>query len=220
MVGIFDSGMGGELAVRYLRRYRPDADIAFLADRKNAPYGKKSRDELISLVTRDIDALRGFGAEEILMACCTASTVYDYLPEKYKQGVIPIIRATATTAVQLSENLRIGIIATDATVSSGAFEWEISKLCPHAEVIAHSSGALVDAVERNGTADDKMLDNELSFLDGTGIRTLILGCTHFAALEEKIRKRGYLTVNSARIGAEMISHRAPRGRGSTLYINK
>lgn len=91
MVGIFDSGMGGEFALREFVSLCPNERAELFADRENAPYGTKSEPELIRLVKRDIDILRSRGAERILMACCTASTVYPLLPSEYQRAVIPII---------------------------------------------------------------------------------------------------------------------------------
>ena len=68
MIGVFDSGDGGLCTVENIRRIAPKSDICFLADRKNAPYGTKGKDELIRLVSADISKLRRAGAEKILMA--------------------------------------------------------------------------------------------------------------------------------------------------------
>ena len=77
MIGIFDSGAGGITVARELRRLVPLSDLCFFADRKNAPYGTKSEKELIPLVKRDAEILYDMGAERIIMACCTASTVHE-----------------------------------------------------------------------------------------------------------------------------------------------
>lgn len=219
MVGIFDSGRGGELALRYFRRMMPSADIAFLADRKNAPYGVKSREMIIALAERNIELLRKQGASTVLIACCTASTVYGNLSEGMRRDVIPIIDETARRAANTSETGRIGVLATSATVRSKAFENSVRSFRNEAFVVSRASPVLVEAIERYGTADDAILDSELAYL-GEGVDTIILGCTHFAALEDKIRKRGYLTVNSARVGAELLAEHTECGRGVTLYINE
>jgi glutamate racemase len=197
----------------------PSADIAFLADRKNAPYGAKSRERIIAIAERNIELLRGHGASTVLIACCTASTVYGDLSDGMRRSVIPIISETARRAALASANGRIGVLATAATVGSRAFDESVRSFRNEASVVSRASPSLVEAIERYGTADDALLDSELAYL-GEGIDTVILGCTHFAALEEKIRKRGYLTVNSARVGADMLAERAECGRGVTLYINE
>ena len=71
MIGIFDSGRGGIASLTVVKKLLPRVDIAYLADRKNAPYGTKSERELKLLVRRDIARLRELGAEKILIACCT-----------------------------------------------------------------------------------------------------------------------------------------------------
>ena len=217
MIGIFDSGMGGAFALAELRRIRPDADAVFFADRKNAPYGTKSQDVLRALAERDIEILRSCGADDILIACCTASTVYPLLSLEHRRGVIPIIDATAYAAIRMSKSKRIGVLATELTVSTGAFEGAIRNYCKSAEVSSVSLQGLVFAIE-NGESTDKLVEDALrSFGD---VDTVVLGCTHFAAIEEKVKKEGFATVNSARIGAELLSERVKSGCGVTLYINE
>ena len=217
MVGIFDSGMGGAFALTELRKLSPDADVVFRADRKNAPYGTKPRELLINLVERNIDVLRSYGAEDILIACCTASTVYAELQDRYRKCVIPIIDATAYAAVMTSESKRIGVLATESTVRSGAFENAIHRYCARAEVRSCAVQPLVSAIEQRKETD-YILAEAVSRLGG--VDTVILGCTHFAAVEEKIKKEGLAAVNSARVGAELLSGHITSGCGATLYINE
>lgn len=212
MVGIFDSGSGGELALRELLRLCPEAEVSFYADRENAPYGTKSEGELIRLVKRDIDILKARGAERILMACCTASTVYGLLPDEYKNVAIPIINPTAAEAVYASASKRILVISTEATAGSGAFEREIHCFCPRAKVCTLGCGELVSLVEAGacdgivGQEERKLIKKIISPVLDCGADTVILGCTHFAALEEEIRNiTGMKTVNSARVGAALLA---------------
>ena len=81
MIGVFDSGDGGLLAVEKIRERSPECDLIFLADRENAPYGTKSRTEIIRITKRNIKRLKELGASRILIACCTASSVYGELSE-------------------------------------------------------------------------------------------------------------------------------------------
>ena len=135
MIGVFDSGAGGRFALAELRRLSPDADIVFLADEKNAPYGTKGKAELKRLVSADIEALISVGCEKILMACCTASTVWDSLSEKEREISVPIIEPTVLEALRISKNKRIGILSTEATRKSEAFACEILKREPHANIV-------------------------------------------------------------------------------------
>ena len=135
MIGVCDSGEGGVVAVEELRAISPTVDVCFFADRKNAPYGTKSPDELLSLLRADINRVRDAGADEVLIACCTASTVYCRLTEEERRGVYPIIAPTAKAALEKTKNGCIGVLATEATVLSHAFAREIKRNEPNARVI-------------------------------------------------------------------------------------
>ena len=128
MIGIFDSGAGGEYTLSALRALAPHADVCLLADRENAPYGTKDEATLVWLVRRNIRRLKDAGCDEILIGCCTASTVYSQLPQNERVSVYPIIEPTVRAA--LCGGPRIGVIATEATVRSRAFASEITKVSP------------------------------------------------------------------------------------------
>ena len=192
MIGIFDSGVGGFAALSKLRELRPRVDVAYLADRKNAPYGTKSISELERLVLRDIDILRAMGAEKILAACCTACSVIDRLDTTLTKGVTTIIKPAARAAVKKTENGKIAVICTDATAKSQAFESELKRLMPDIEVKTKPSARLVELAEcgaRDSRLDKSELDiirSELSPLLDFGADTVILGCTHFSLLKHSI----------------------------------
>jgi len=227
MTGVFDSGSGGLNALRELRRLKPYEDIVFLADRENAPYGTKTDKELTELTARGIKRLRDYGADRVLIACCTASTVYGRLPTEARDISYPIIEPIAKEAARLTENGKIGVLATKHTVSSHAFRDALSGF----EVIEVEAQKLVGAVER-GERDGRASGETLDYLDGAlspmydyGIDTLILGCTHFPSLEGEIRKKLkkngiYKTVNSAKIGAMSIAKSlgGKIERGLTVFL--
>ena len=220
MIGVCDSGEGGRVAVEELRRLAPMADICFLADRENAPYGTKSPLELISLLRADIRRLRDAGADEVLIACCTASTVFDRLTKGERGRVFPIIAPTARTAVASTKCGRIGVLATGATVSSHAFKHEILLRLPEAYVIEMEAQRFVDYVE-GGKVDRKDVKETVEIFKNEGIDTLILGCTHFPRLSGIISEyAGNITlISSAREGAlELTRHARLDGVGATIYL--
>ena len=227
MIGVFDSGRGGLNALREIRRLAPMADVCFYADRKNAPYGTKSKGELVELVLRDAALLSSNGATRILMACCTASTVYSLLPKQIRRICVPIIAPTARRAAGLTQNGRIGVIATEATVRSGAFTAELSRYRSVKEVFELPLQSLVSLIEggandSNASSTVRMEINRLLHpLYNKEIDTLILGCTHFPELEGEISRcfSGIKTVSSAREGAiEILKNISPDGSGRTVYI--
>ena len=226
MIGIFDSGAGGFTAISELRRLVPSADICFFADRKNAPYGTKSKNELIKLVESDILKLYRIGADKILMACCTASTVYESLTSKMKRLAIPIIEPTAREAARITTYGKIGVIATEATASSGAFSKALAKFPSVKEVYELPLQRLVALVE-DGAVDGNLKSRERDELSRllapmkNKIDTLILGCTHFPHLEREISGclPGVRLVSSSREGAREISKITKNtGKGKTFFL--
>ena len=227
MIGVFDSGIGGLTAVAEIRKVAPNADVCFFADKKNAPYGTKSPDELIALVKADIKKLRLFGADRILMACCTASTVHRYLPRTMRDIAEPIILPTAREAAKVTSCGRVGVIATEATVASGAFSRELSRFTSVKEVFELPLQGLVSLVE-SGACDKSITQAEkdelcrmLLPIRERKLDTLILGCTHFPHLEGTIGALlpGLKLISSSREGAkEILKTTSPRGTGKTFYI--
>ncbi len=227
MTGIFDSGVGGLAAYFELRRLLPREDIIYLADRKNAPYGTKTKDELIALTKKDIKRLCDMGARQVLIACCTASTVYSELSEWERKIATPIISPASRVA---AEGERIAVIATEHTVRSGAFGREIRKFSQVSEVFERAEQALVAMVE-SGSRDGRISDEcegEIRQIAEwvTDIRadTLVLGCTHFSHLELTLREMlpCVKIVSPAREGAraikEKITVQNATGNGREIYI--
>ena len=191
MIGILDSGIGGENVAKEVRRLYPMLDILLLKDTKNAPYGTKSREELIEITERNAKVLLDHGAHRVLIGCCTASCVWDSLSDKARKVTIPIIEPTAKLARQYSKTGKIALIATERTVKEGAFARALGKNLTFALPLQ----SLVALVEE-GARDGALSREGASFLDGileplavSGADTLILGCTHFSSLEYEILKR-------------------------------
>ena len=193
MIGIFDSGVGGLTALREVRRLLPTADICYLADLKNSPYGTKSNSELVTLAETNVSRLLDLGARHVLMACSTASTVYPLLSKECRDVAYPIIAPTAKRAARLTKNKRIGVIATERTVLSHAFKNEIEFISPDAyvcEIQTQNLVALIESGECDGYASrraKKEVKKALEPILSEGVDTLILGCTHFPHLEKTIR---------------------------------
>lgn len=229
MIGVFDSGAGGKLALKELRKAVPNADLCFFADEKNAPYGEKSEEELIGLVRENIRVLKSAGASRILMACCTASTIYPLLSDSEREICVPIIAPTAAAALKAASGGRIAVIATAATVKSRAFSREIKAAGYRGEVIEYETQGLVSLGERVGRGE-RLTHSELEYLfsslkkvKDTEPEVLILGCTHFPWLSNLISDfiKNTKLISSAREGALAIA-RAERimGNGSTVYLDK
>ena len=210
MIGVFDSGEGGENTVRHLRRLAPRADIALFTDRAHLPYGTKSADELTRLTELGVARLKAAGCARILIACCTASTVHALLSPEARSCSVPIIEPTAKAALCVADGGKIALIATEATVRSREFNRALGDKL----VRAIPAGPLVRWIE-SGSRDGNVCEGLGEYLDEiamkiaeSGADALILGCTHFVSLRQaielslmKITKRKILTVDSSESGA-------------------
>lgn len=230
MLGVFDSGVGGRNALFRLRSLLPLSDIVFFADTAHAPYGGRSREELIPLIRRDMEILRAAGAGKILAACCTAGCVLETLPGVFP-GVFPIVTPVARRAVTLTRRRTVGVLGTAATVKSGAFPRALRSLCPDVRTHAVAAPALVTLAE-NGITDphDARVRAEMTRLRrafrGFPMDTLVLGCTHFSSLGEALARAfpGVCQVSSADVGAECfadsLTEQERDGEGRTLFLNE
>ena len=226
MIGIFDSGVGGLCACKEVRRLLPREDILFLADRKNAPYGTKSKDEILKFTKNNIKLLRKLGADKILIACCTASSLYNLLSHSEREIATPIITPAARLAAELGG--RVAVIATNHTVKSHAFSREIVKISPTpiAEMAEQQLVALVERGNRDGRLDSECRE----YLRRLAVRiraseaeVLILGCTHFSHLEYEIGRLlpDVKIISPAREGAKEIVKKINPNRkenGKDVYM--
>ena len=226
MIGIFDSGEGGALAMSYLRKLKPDCDICLYQDKQNAPYGTKKKDELIEYISSDIVRLYNSGADGILIACCTASSLYREIPEKYRRLATPIITPVARAAAAATRCGKVAVLATERTVKERAFGTALSELgvtsCK--EYVAGELVSLVEGGCRDGNVsvcEREIIKSVLSPLKDFDADTLILGCTHFPWLKNEISKilPGMRVIDSALIGAEEIIKKYPgRGTGKSIIL--
>lgn len=235
-VGVFDSGVGGLSAVRELRKLLPSENIIYFGDTSRVPYGGRSPEILLKYARQDVHFLRSFDIKAILVACGTVSTTC--LPILRRENDLPIlgvVEPACRRAVQVTKTRRVGLIATAASVRSGAYEKCIAGLDPAVEVIAKACPLFVPLVE-NGryrpgdTVIETVAREYLEPLRQTGIDTLILGCTHYPLLTEiiaDIMGPGVTLIDSgaaaARVLRQTLSDRgalAQRDHGTlTLYAS-
>ena len=180
-----------------------------------------------ALVCQDILRLCDAGADKVLMACCTASTVHKLLPSKYRKISIPIISPIARAAALATKSGRIGVIATERTLNSEAFRNELLKYNTVKEVFSLKTQKLVSIVEDVGTDENLPMRSKDSIrkmlypMRDARIDTLILGCTHFPRLELTIGNSlpGVRLISSTKEGArELKNHINGYGKGQTIYL--
>ncbi len=191
-VGVFDSGIGGLTVAREIMRQIPDERIIYFGDTARLPYGTKSKDTVIRYSEQIIRFLRTQEVKAIVIACNTASAYA--LEEVQKHLDIPIIgviNAGARTAVKATRNGKIGVIGTEATISTGIYTSVMQQMHPGIEVIPKSCPLLVSLVEEgllHDSVTDEISSRYLSVLKSKYIDTLVLGCTHYPLLRSTMRR--------------------------------
>lgn len=188
-IGLFDSGIGGTSIWKEINNLMPNEDTIYLADSKNAPYGQKTKTEIINLCFKNIEILLEHNCKIIVVACNTATT--NAISEMRANYNIPIIgiEPAIKPAVISTQTSKIGILATKGTITSSLFAEKI-KLYPNVEVIEQIGYKLVDLIEAgkiNSEETKYLLKEYLSPMVKKGIDTLILGCTHYPYLRPIIQ---------------------------------
>ena len=192
-IGVFDSGLGGLTAVKELKKVLPNESIVYFGDTGRVPYGTRSKSTIIRYASQDANFLLEKGVKAIVAACGTVSSSAKEELKKLPVPYIDVITATALAAVNATQNKKIGVIGTGATVKSGSFSKAINAIDSEIEVTATACPLFVSLVE-NGFIEE---DNEVTLLVAkkylkdiieADVDTLILGCTHFPIIAPVIRK--------------------------------
>ncbi|MBS3733533.1 MAG: glutamate racemase [Phycisphaerae bacterium] len=191
-IGVFDSGLGGLTVVRELRRRAPGETIVYLGDSARVPYGTKSLATVRRFAREDAAFLLRFDPKLIVVACNTASAAaVDMLAETLPVDVVDVIRPGAAAALAATDG-RIGVIATESTVASGAYQRALTAADAAREVLAAACPLLVPIVEEGRDEDDPIVLHVLSdyLRDMQRFRpeALVLGCTHYPLLARAIGK--------------------------------
>lgn len=214
-IGVFDSGLGGLTAVRELQRLLPGEDIIYFGDTGRVPYGGRSRDTIIRYARQDVAFLRTFDLKAVVIACGTVSTTaLDVLTAENDIPVWGVVEPAASAAVRATRNGRVGLIGTQATIRSGAYERHIAGEDPAITVLAAACPLFVPLVEngRFRTGDivaETVAAEYLAPFQDAGVDTLVLGCTHYPLLAQVIGACMGPEVTLINVG-EQCAHRVAR----------
>lgn len=199
-IGVFDSGFGGLSILKEIRKVMPQYDYIFLGDNARAPYGSRSFTLVYDYTLQAVKYLFSQGCSLVILACNTASakalrTIQQRdLPNIDKsKRVLGVIRPTVEKVGEISRNGNIGIFATPATIQSESYNMEISKMHPSFKVFGHACPMwvpLVENKESDGPGADYFVKKDINALLSQchDIDTVILGCTHYPLLVNKIRQ--------------------------------
>jgi glutamate racemase len=189
-IGIFDSGIGGTSIWKEIHQLLPNEKTIYLADSKNAPYGQKSKQEIIALSMKNTDFLLKMNCKLIVVACNTATTnAIQELREKYDIpfiGIEPAIKPAANN----SRTQTIGILATKGTLNSELFN-KTTEMFQDTKIIEQVGYGLVQLIENgqiNSPEMTQLLQSYLTPMIESNIDYLVLGCSHYPYLIPQIKK--------------------------------
>jgi glutamate racemase len=189
-IGLFDSGIGGTSIWAAIHELMPSEDTIYLADSKNAPYGLKSKEEIIALSIKNTEFLLERNAKIIVVACNTATTnAIKELRAKYDVPFIGIEPAIKPAAIH-SKTQKIGILATKGTLSSELFNKAV-EIYQDTEIIEQIGYGLVELIESgqlNSPEMDQLLHSYLEPMIKENIDYLVLGCSHYPYLIPQLKK--------------------------------
>ena len=199
-IGIFDSGYGGLTILSEIRKLMPDYDYVYLGDNARAPYGTRSFDVVYDFTLEAVKYLFAHGCHLVILACNTASAKalrsiqQKNLPQiDPTRRVLGVIRPTVEIIGSMTKSRHVGILGTPGTINSQSYNMEIAKLFPDIQTIGQACPMWVPLVENREHESDgadyfvqKYINNLLSNNPKTD--TLILACTHYPILINKIRK--------------------------------
>lgn len=189
-IGIFDSGVGGITVLKEVQRVLPKENYIYLGDTKNFPYGNKSKEEIIKFAIENVKYLINQDVKIIIIACGTAtSQAIEILQQNYEIPIIGIIEPTIEY-IEEQKYKKIGVIATEGTIKSRAWEKKLKEKIENIEVINEACPMLATIAEEGratGEEGRKAIKKYMKLFKEKKINKIILGCTHFPIYEDIIK---------------------------------
>lgn len=212
-VAVFDSGVGGLTVLHECLVSLPHEDFLYLGDTGRFPYGHRSADELRGFALELGERLVDEGAKLLVVACNSATAAaLPVLRERMagRVGVIGVVGPESRLAARATRNGRVGLLATPATVASGAYARALEQAAPEAELHAVACPELAPLIQAGGEVDERVVASVEGYcapLRAAGVDTVILGCTHYPLVRPIIQRtlgRGVEIVSSGQAIAEQI----------------
>lgn len=215
-IGVFDSGLGGLTTVREMAKQMPSEDVIYFGDTGRVPYGGRSHDTILKYARQDVAFLRTFDLKAIVIACGTVSSAaLTQLASEQDIPIFGVVGPTAYRAAHVTRNNKIGLIATKATVRTGAYERVMRHANPMADITSLACPLFVPLVENGRTkvgdvVIETVVSEYLTPMKEAGVDTLVLGCTHYPLLTDVIQNFMGNDVTLLDSGAEVVSQMAER----------
>ena len=184
-VGVFDSGIGGKLIATTIQKALPSAQIVYLQDKKNLPYGSKTKKQLEALITPFIKEFNRENCDAVVIACNTATTnCIEYIRSISSAPIIGIEPMVKPAAMQTKSNI-IAVCATPTTLKSSRYKSLKYNFASGIKVLEPDCGQWSTMIEGNNM-NRANLENQIRELCLAGADVIVLGCTHYHWIEEEI----------------------------------
>ncbi len=213
-IGAFDSGVGGLTVVQAMRELLPAEDILYLGDTARVPYGNKSPETIIRYSRENLAYLRRHDVKAVVVACNTASAhALAVLQRESDVPVIGVIAPGVEAALAATRNRRIGIIGTQGTIQSAAYQNLLREMQPDIFILAEAAPLLVSLVEEDWLshpATQLILEEYLAPMRAAQVDTVVLACTHYPLLKslaQRILGPGVVLVDSAQNAAAALARK-------------
>lgn len=203
-IGMFDSGVGGLTVARAVIDLLPNEDLIYFGDTARCPYGPRPQQEVRKFALEIMDSLVEEDVKLLVIACNAASsTALADARNRYDVPVIGVIEPGVRAAIAATRNRRIGLIGTEVTVRSGAYDEAITASRANVTLLSVACPRFVEFVERGDTTSDEVVEaaeDYLAPLREQEVDTLLLGCTHYPLLSgviQYVMGEGVVLVSSA-----------------------
>ena len=193
-VAVFDSGVGGLTVLHECLVSLPHEDFLYLGDTARFPYGDRSADELLRFARELAGILLDRGAKLLVVACNSATAAALPALREELEGRVPVVSVVtpeSRLAAAATANGRVGLIATPATVGSGAYARALAEAAPGAELHAVASAELAPLIQEGGEVDERVVacvDGLCRPLGDADVDTVILGCTHYPLVRPMLQR--------------------------------
>jgi glutamate racemase len=221
-IAVFDSGVGGLTVLHELLVTLPNEDFLYLGDTARFPYGERSADELERFAMEIAEELLARGAKLLVVACNSATAAAmpalraRMMETTLGVDVIGVVKPEALQAVATTHTGKIGLLATPATVRSGAYEHAVAEADPHVTLTSVPCPDLAPLIQAGGVGGDGISAEVLETVRGyvqplreAGVDTVILGCTHYPMVRPMLQRflgRGVTIVTSGAALARQAEH--------------
>jgi len=229
-IGIFDSGLGGLTGLMALRALLPGEELIYFGDTGRMPYGGRPVEQLRRMARQNLDFMADQGVKAIFVACGTFSSTAADLLAAYPIPSFGVLRPGAEAMARISGTGSLAILATEASIRSGAFARAVGERCPGREILPVACPDFVPLIESGhispgDAALEDALTRYLAPVEAAGCDALLYGCTHYGIIDAAVRAhlgRGIVTVSASACGAKelanyLIQSEMTGGSGRTRY---